>query len=1504
MTLRSTTNLIVDPSLTLPKAELKEGFMYIYNKGYTGKPAVFITRLWGSTLIPSVVNFEGFGKYAKNLKDNVAFFHKHVASGLTTLKKINGADPYFVASVPVYALDPKELDISLTLLRRQFIDPSAQVPLDSSTMGSAGHTVPGDKVVDNIQTLDAKAKHELKKCVLGLREVRHDDALVVMLDLKISSKEAEQLTSTEWASIRNVDLYPLILMWVTTYFGTSGNTPLASFPVSKISRTLPPVQDDQARVDEFNLSIGPDGTPRYLPKVQDNTQRYEDLFQEAGNQEDGSFTLMPPRSNNDLLSTRPKLPKNISVLIDWVNNKYAYTNTMGALTVQDLVRFHKCNAAHATNVLKNTKFDDKQMRHFLGFAHAVNMDDVLHITPEELTEINTLYPRVAARLRNPVTPSAGDYLDVLRTVLAYVNTDDGENYAVFMNEEDRDLRMNRVSGDSVVTRPLHRWLTELYSKVVENLESVYEQYSVATTSLQLGYLSLIVNRNANAAVRRIEDQTIRKAAINQGVDPNWKPDSIPLLRDPDEELPAGIGLLPHQEKVRNILKDGPDFALIPIDAGGGKTLIGITDIALEIKANRNQPYLVLCPPHLVAQYVKELAFFTKGKINIIGINSYSIRKNGFKRLTAMMANMPRNSIVVVNYDVLRWRAQTVCYGTTNVTVFPVIDFLRQFNFGYALLDESHSVKSDTARTRACMTLIADIPKKRLASGTMKPDSPSDLANQVAMLDPTLFGSRSDFNERFGAEVSGERVISWKAGAQKEIDRILKSRIVIAGAKRKEWAALLPHAEEEFHGVVLTDAQYHVYKLIFESTLEAIREAAKTNRKLAEFLEGKQKDGEDEDDDAGEDLSGLLNPYLARLEQYVTAPARDPLGDKMLQGDDRISPKVKKIIDRIRVHLAGDGNGPFPGKVLIFTNYVASAEEIYEQFPPDIKKLALLYVASEKIEAGSRFEKDPNKLVMVGVENSMNTGLNLQFVSRLIRVETIWTPGVLEQGNARVNRPELKKADRRELIWYDWIMADRTIDITKISRLISKLITNAKFDNPDDAEYDTIPEVPVIKMTLDTIAEQNSWSDTLEEYGHAYAKFVAVRDADYAAYKEEHGALSLTPIEQAPDPDDAQVIPDAPYIPGLEVVGESHLGLIRVDEYLRSDTIDEDSDADSDVESLGVKTDDAKAKIQALVDALKGQKIHTELGDGIFKSLRHNNMLITVSFPNGTEAFFRTSAAFLLTKPLPKGKSVKDLQREVVGFKFSAPTAEKANIVVTDKKAAKEAVKMQKQKEIEDKKKAREVKQAALQVELELTVTNGYLGISYWNVDNTEATNALQALGFRPTPPFIYAHVKTAPMLLKQFQLWHKKGFTLGKDKDDMGGKFKDLMQMLQSGRLKSHVSGYNFASRNELRNFYRLEFKPSADSKLIKPYPIIEDGQAYIALPIRGQAGTLPATKVKAAGIVWTKSDPSYVFYGLTPQKISEMVHKILNSGIQIMNIKELRRDFKRIQKLKLRTDE
>jgi hypothetical protein len=1522
MKLRPSTNLIVPQHLALPRAQLKTGFFHVYGAHYAGSPVMYMTKLWASLFFPSLTLNPKFGQSRNRAKIGDALRRLTRPSYLKVKIERQFKDPHIIASVPVFSCSANNAGGAFSFLYDHFVRPprtnDAYMPTaeqEAEIQGLRAYFTDESQeaqeivfsplqVLHSLRHLTQNEQGMLRQSLQSVRIVRKKGLAVFFVDFKITRAEAQQLTTTEWHQLREIDIYPLLLQWTMTSFGEREPAPLASFPISKIALSLPASHVESARVSEHGLSIGPNGKPYYLPRSIDrqHTVQYEDAYTQAGMRPDGSYALTDIHEGAEAHAAgteiKVKLPKSVPVLIDWVNNKYSYTDTNGLLHVMDLMRFRKAEIPHVRILLAEHYITEERLELFLKLGKAAGVKDMEFMPTND--DLERAPYTIRHELMRAATPKR--WFDV--ALLGWQIDKDRE-----------DLPFREVSATAYPPfRPLAEFLKLICKEVLANLAAVYREYSVRTVMENLSWLVMMAEYNERFDQIQAEDLLIRKPAIEQGVLPDWSLPECPLIN-----RSLDIGLIPHQVKVRNLLRESPLFALIPVQAGGGKTLLLLTDILYEIQRGNPGPFLIMCPGHLVSNYVNEVLYFTGGRMNVMPVTSAVIREHGVERLQEMMEALPINSLVVVDYDTLKYRQQTICYGTTPVALYPVIDFLRQFSFAYAGLDESHRVKRDTARTKAAMCLITDIPKLRLASGTMAHDSPSDIAMQVASMDPTLFGTREEFNRKYGSYVSGGRVMHWREGAQEQIRHKINSRIVVAGAMRKEWAAFLPTKREWIGGVELKTNQQLVYDSILEETLEKIQEDAKENKELAKFLKPQtsivpsQNDPEADDDDpldedAGSDLASLLRPYLARLERFLLAPGKDELGAKLLEGNDLVSPKAKAVIERLKLHMFGgkvrDSEGveqevgPTPGKVLIFTNYIISAEAIWELAGPELQKCGILYKAEDKSECVARFEKLDSLQWMVGVEQSMNEGLNFQFVSRTIRPEAVWNPGTLEQGNSRTGRPQLKTVDQRTSVYYDSLVINRTIDITKTARLISKIISVAKFENSENPEFSTIPDVPIIKMSLDAIQMFNTWEyiddahPGLASYAAALSKYEQVRNRDYEAYLSKYVSKYgnrpvRTAIPIADDPEGSAFMGSLPYVPGSDIPMKERIRAVRVDDYLNQ--IEEEL-SDSDEE-------ESEGSLQRKIEYLKTRRVHTSFGEGQVRRCGPNSKHVLVQLDSDYSVAVRKSACFMLQGKTQE--SVREVLAERLRLDFKKVRAVPASLFKESRQKSKARILREQRIAARAERVRIRERRKALSIKLSLVMSNGFFGLSYAADDNQKAMQTLQANGFRSSAAFYFAKLGSGKALARQLNRWEENGLQPDRKhlKEGSAQWFSEVYQQMEAGITGQR--SINRLHRAGVPNFYQVKHVACADRHVIKPYPVVENGEVFLALPKENQAWTKNA--IRHSSLEWFEGEPSLTYFG-SIKDVLRVAKDLKASGITVQNAASINRSFKKLRGLTVRT--
>lgn len=1332
---------------------------------------------------------------------------------------------------------------------------------------------------------------------------KNGDDLIGFVEVKLAADDAKAFTGIDtYGAIRNIDIYPVFYSWVSNGFKDG---PTTSVAISRISNALSPESKNYAKTNEFNLVISNRGDIYYIPKECDASREYEDAFIQCCKSDTSEDFCISNMATNGR-----KLPTNMPVLVDWTNNKYCYSNTSGNLAVIDLSQCRTLNTSHVINVLRRIPADDRDIDRFMEYMAVTKLSPNNYLTVKQEFKAGC----EALNLREPTM---------------YDICTEG----MFMSYK--------------------QMLCDLGAALEKDPDPFYRKYSVTTGMTQIGLLSAINHYMSDEVMEKTldEDSTRRSAAANQGVDEDWKLPSIPLLN-------PIIKAMPHQYRVLNKLKDNPNFALLPVAAGGGKTPLAIMEILYQYKQGKNAPYLVLCPSMLVSQYAQEVSFFTNARLNVIPITSKVIKREGFERLQKIFEAAPRNTVVVAAYSALAYQAHSIAYGVRSVQRYPTVEFLRQFGFQFALCDESHQLKNEgTTRSKSVRALLSDIPVIRLASGTMAYNMVSDMIGQTSIMDPSIFGSTKEFEARYGQWVktspnSKPKLAGLRPGAEAEIYRALTNNVVVAGAARKEWAALLPTPVTKYHFVELSEEQQDFYKNFVEEAVEEIEKSEsyqKAMLKLAELKHQIEKgEADPEDLEAFEERLGAeLRPYLQKIERFLL----DPNSVSPIFPQDS-SAKAAEVCSIIKEHekafkkdISQEGQEN-TNKTIVFTENTISAKAIFDaaERDPELKGTGLLYKASEKAVALNEFNKNPKIRWMVGVETSINTGLNLQAASRIIRAEYPWAPGAIEQGDARILRPNKKGKDTRKNVFFDWVICDGTIDTLKISRLMGKSVQVARFENPKDQRYQDIGQimneegmyesiVPILSVSLANIQAQYRFLSPIDELGggdlypyyEAMQTLENLRRETFKEYREHHqdelnpdGTMKEFPFVVEENPKDAKLLRNTPYVEGTNLYKADELGLQRLDDYLMQYAEDEaayqkalaDEDAVDDSEATNEELLGG-SPLETAILGLKDETCWTEYGECAIMSVSPTGNRVTVRPVNSNERIALTKdAVFVITRKETNPHELQNMILKSVGFKeYSDPEYVPPAALQSIKKKGRQ-VDPEVLKRREEERKAKEL--ADLTIPLQVAVINGVLTLRY-TVDKGHdlAVNVLQERGFTLANRYWYAKIKNKATLDNLLTLAGKLGYHTGEDKYDYASAWIEIGRMMRKLGTAARTEDPTFVGHdlivtriiNEfgITNMLREEQRISTDKTLLRMRPMFVSGIVYAVMPMQDvyREGTRlrTASVRKIPGFIWNKSPKSGIFelYLENKEDAKIALQELKDNGLNISNFEDINKQLDNI---------
>lgn len=752
----------------------------------------------------------------------------------------------------------------------------------------------------------------------------------------------------------------------------------------------------------------------------------------------------------------PSELRGVGLLTDWNNEKFSYmleqgiggtsSNASGVATIDlagsiplDAVTLHRkldTPLFEQADTAKNfASICDKLENGSLGFTPSA-----YRLSPESLANRRGLEGYAKS-----YNLSATRIMDILlsHSDLTWANLG-GEPYV----QGDEDTIDIATKNSLYMVNSICDIFREYAEDMLAHFDQLEASYHYKIASLRFILMMLTkYGKNYNEIAK--ESKAI--SALNQQ---KLRDASVDNLRLPN--LTGIKTLMPHQAETFNSLAPKPMAAMLDISMGGGKSLLSIGDALILIHDKAIKRPIFIVPGNLVKNTINEVIKFSDGNVNPFAITLQTVRRinaitnpddpsprPNYEVLKKLIDSSPPNTIFVCNYRFLICDSEDIVYGNNTVTRHYAAEFLRDNGFDGAFIDESHFAKNlGSQQTQAAAIVISAAKYKRELSGTMVSDTLTDLVGQGSMINPAIFRTAEAFNNRYGLEVSGNRVNIWLPDAAKQINADLRPYVMRIIHKRQRWAFLLANMVEKFYPVEFTPKQKEFYNNLLQEAIEKIQDE---NPKLwAKLQTGDEKE-------AAAIEQGLAT-YFQAVEQFVYAPDSNTAFVQLegIEDEDLVSPKVSKVIDILDKHFAESRH-----KVLIFSYRKQTSVHIMKHLPEKYKRMAAHYTAGDdKVLAA--FQKNDKLRILVADEKSINTGQNLQVASRLIRLETLWSPGDQDQGVARMWRPEFTSAGEgkkdRPTVYMDWIFTNNSLEVAKIGRLISKIVEKVKFDRQEDPRF--------------------------------------------------------------------------------------------------------------------------------------------------------------------------------------------------------------------------------------------------------------------------------------------------------------------------------------------------------------------------------------------------------------------------------------------------------------------
>lgn len=372
------------------------------------------------------------------------------------------------------------------------------------------------------------------------------------------------------------------------------------------------------------------------------------------------------------------------------------------------------------------------------------------------------------------------------------------------------------------------------------------------------------------------------------------------------------------------------------DMGLGKTLQTITMLT-RIYPKEQHPSLIVMPRSLLFNWQDELRKFAPQLTYHI---YYGAQRN--------LDEACRSQLVLTTYALVR----------------NDIEQLRQRQFHYVILDESQNVKNLASQSAQAVALLPC--EHRLAlSGTPIENNLTELYALFHFLNPAMFGSLDDFNQRYAYPIQRD--------GDREATESLRRRIFPFILRRLKGDVLdeLPPLTEQTLYVEMDDDQRRFYEQRRQYYQDAVSSSI-----AAQGLGGSQM---------------MLFQALSELRRIASVP--ESLTDGAIA-----SPKLEPLSEAISEAVAGGH------KVVVFFNFIAGIELVGEQLNAmGVDFVTMTGATHDRRSVVERFQGDPQCRALLMTLKTGGVGLNLTAADTVFIFEPWWNRAAELQAISRLHR---------------------------------------------------------------------------------------------------------------------------------------------------------------------------------------------------------------------------------------------------------------------------------------------------------------------------------------------------------------------------------------------------------------------------------------------------------------------------------------------------------------------
>lgn len=446
----------------------------------------------------------------------------------------------------------------------------------------------------------------------------------------------------------------------------------------------------------------------------------------------------------------------------------------------------------------------------------------------------------------------------------------------------------------------------------------------------------------------------------------------------------------------NLLRDNGMNGCLADDMGLGKTLqtLAILQYAKEQGEQQPSTSLIVVPTSLVHNWQREAQRFTPSLTITLHVGS---------QRTKSATKLLKSNIVITTYGIVR----------------NDIDFFKDLNFNYVILDESQTIKNPFSKIYRSVLLLKASHFLAL-SGTPIENSLSDLWSQLNFLNRGMLGSLKSFRNEY--------IVPIEKNGDDQKEKQLKHLInpFILRRTKEQVAKDLPMLTEQIIYCDMAEDQQQIYEkeksMIRNSIISSIEQVGIEKSSIS-ILTG-----------------------LTRLRQIANHPALLDEYREMESGKfEDVTRSVESVISENH-------------KILIFSSFVKHLEQVEKYIQgQNMGYHKLTGETNNRNQIVEEFQSNPEKKVFLISLKAGGIGLNLTAADYVFILDPWWNPASEMQATSRAHRI----GQRKNVFVYRFItlntVEEKILKLQAKKEQLSQLFIDA--GNPLKlADKDTIMEL--------------------------------------------------------------------------------------------------------------------------------------------------------------------------------------------------------------------------------------------------------------------------------------------------------------------------------------------------------------------------------------------------------------------------------------------------------------